>query len=713
MLQRMARILTLGIAVLSTVLLVTQSASTEPGRPLFSWEFVETAPQGFGDRQNSGTWSMKWWRGKLYVGTVRAWFCFSQAWFNKMSPLVPYPPIDPDFDCAPDPLDLPLQAEIWRYTPETKTWERVYQAPNDVELPGHPGRYMGRDMGYRSMAVFQEPDGTEALYVGGTTPYALWPGFPPPRILRSTDGITFEPIPQATGTVLGDLGQDQSTFRSMEVYKGRLYVINGKIQGQGPVLEAENPAGGNDNFRWITPQGMLVFELAPFNGLLYVGSSERVKGYSVLKTDATGSPPYTFTPVVTDGGFRQGLRSPSVVSMHVFDGSLYVGTDQPAEVIRINPDDTWDLIVGTPRETPDGWKYPLSGLDAGFNWPFTQHMWRMQDHEGVLYIGTNDTTTRIGKLLPWREKNFAWQEGFDLYGTPDGHYLRPVTVNGFGDRFQIGVRAFASTPYGLFVGTVSFWYGLRILQGTPGEVYTAYFPLLVNLSRVAGLGKESSTSPAVVPDFSRPSRFLEPPERLEVESKDGVVVLSWERPRGAIRFRIFRSDFTSNRELGISDLDLDTWVPGPFAEIGRTDQFFYVDTTVRAGRPAQYYVLAEDAAGNVSQPSNLVRAPSLAPGVTFRSLTKTLDDWQAPRKLKSDDTTKAVAQALEEAQDDVDSGDAGRALRRLEQLRQRIQAGQPAVLEPWRARDLEILLAKLARRVRLVQAGLLSTSELN
>jgi hypothetical protein len=716
MLKRMSKVITAGIAVLGALLLLVQSAPAAPPQPLLPSEFVEAAPQGFGDRQNSAAWSMQWWKGKLYVGTVRAWFCWVQAWANiNVSPLIPYPPNDPNKDCAPDPRDLPLQAEIWRYTPETNTWERVYQAPNDVEIPGSPGKYTARDIGYRGMTVFTESDGTEALYVGGATSYALWPPMPPPRILRSTDGTTFEPIPQDPGTFLGDLGFRQSTFRSMEVYKGRLYVINGDIQGQGAVLEAENPAGGNDNFRQITPPGMQVFEMAVFNGFLYFGLADRYKGYSVVKTDAMGTPPYTFTPVVTNGGFLQPSPSMSVVSMSMLDDRLYVGTDSPVEVIRINPDDSWDLVVGTPRQTPDGWKYPLSGMGTGFDWPLTSHAWRMQAHQGVLYVGTNDDKTTTLSSIPVLGKLFDWQAGFDLYESSDGYYFVPITLNGFGDKFQVGLRTLASTPYGLFLGTVDYWYGLRIWQGTPGEVGAASLSRADKLPESEGsavVGR-AGISPSVAPDLNRNSTLLGRPERLEVESKDGAVVLSWIRPPGATRFHIFRSDFATNRQLRDSDLKPNTPVPGPFTEIGTTDQFFFMDSSVQPDRPYQYYVLAEDPAGTLSEPSNVVRAPSLAPGVTFGSLRKVLDSTQDSGKPKSLSATVEISQSLEDARNDVRGGDMEHALHRLEQLSQNIEDDRLAELAPWQVEDLEILLAKLARRISLAQAGLISPADLN
>lgn len=664
--KRTARRLTIGAALLGIVLLLARFAPAQSPQPLYSGNFLEAAPQGFGDRQNSGAWSMTWWNGTLYVGTVRAWFCWSAAWFHIHFPRIfQYPPPDPDLQCAEDPTDLPLQAEIWRWIPGTGIWERVYQSPNDVPIPEHPGKLTARDIGYRAMAVFTEPSGTEALYVGGVTSNLLWPPMPPPRILRSTDGVTFQPIPQDPGTVLGNLGFNQSSFRSMEVYKGRLYVINGQIRGQGRVLEAQDPAGGNDNFRWVTPDGLQVFEMASFNGFLYLGVADLARGYAVVKTDATGTPPYSLTPVVTRGAFARPAPSKSVVSMHVFNGRFYVGTDNPVELIRINPDDSWDLVVGTPRQTPSGWQYPLSGLGTGFNWRPNSHLWRMQDHQGMLYIGTYDESRRVGKLLPALDPVLSWGYGFDLYRTSDGYYVSPITMTGFGDPFQSGIRTFASTPSGLFLGTVSLWYGLRVWQGAPGPALPA------------------------------------PPDRLEAERQPAGVVLSWELPAGATRFHIFRSDF-ARRPVPIPDSPEPVGIPGPFSEIATTNQLFFVDSTAEAQQQSQYYVVSEDAGGTLSDPSNLVLVPSLAPAVTFTSLTNTLLRWAGPGPLTLE---LRLARAAAKA------GNLNAALARLGRVQQMLSQ-EPGAVPAWRVEDLQILLAKLIRRGGLAQAGLIPASAL-
>jgi len=235
---------------------------------------------------------MIWWKGKLYVGTSRAHMCVEYwALADTFGWPFQYPPSDPDMECTESAQDLPLQAEIWRYTPETDTWDRVFQSPNNVQIPDHPDKYTSRDAGFRGVSAFTDPDDTEAVYMFGVTSEVLNPGMPPPRILRSTDGEHWDPVPQDPGTLLGDLGRGQANLRDSAVYRDRLYLINGGLRGGGSVLEAENPAGGNDNFRWVTdPEDLRVYALATFNDSLYMGAQATLddpnSGYRVLKTDA-------------------------------------------------------------------------------------------------------------------------------------------------------------------------------------------------------------------------------------------------------------------------------------------------------------------------------------------------------------------------------------------------------------------------------------------
>jgi len=471
---RVASILALGVATIRSLMHLIQFARTTSPRPLAPYKCVQINEDGFGDPQNTYAWSMAWFKGKLYVGTNRNTQCVERAVIDAYLPELHFYTTfaEQNCDCPPCPQDMDLRAEIWAYTPETQQWARVFQSPH-IPIPSYPGKYVALDIGFRGMAVFQEPDGTEALYVAGFTAGEFIPELPPPRLLRTTDGLTFEPLPQEPGTVLGDLGRNgYYGYRAMAVYtppgaeKPRLYVTAAHgMLGLGVILESADPAKGNNHFRQVSDADINVFELAVFHGLLYAGGGDDDHGYAVWKTDAIGTPPYKLIPVVTDGAGR-GTAVRCVVSMHAFKGKLYVGSNGvlpppiTCELIRINPDDSWELVVGNPRRTSQGFKTPISGLPDNFGNPLIAHFWRMQDHEGVLYLGTND---RSGWHIPHRlAARISHEFGCDLWMSEDGEKWLEVTRDGFGDKSNFGIRTLASTPFGLFVGTATEFSGTEI-----------------------------------------------------------------------------------------------------------------------------------------------------------------------------------------------------------------------------------------------------------
>lgn len=473
---RVVRAVSFGVALVGALVRLIRFALTASPRPLAPHKCVQINTDGFDNCQNNYAWSMAWFQGKLYVGTNRNMQCVERAtvdfYFPELNCYATH--LDPNIHCPPTPQDLDLRAELWAYTPETRQWERVFQAP-EIPIPAYPGKFVALDIGFRDMAVFREPDGTESLYVAGVTAGEFTPGLPPPRILQSTDGITFEPIPQDSGTVLGDLGGNgYCGFRAMAIYtppdaaRPRLYVTaTHGLLGYGVILEAEEPAAGNNRFRQVSPPDIHVFELAVFNGFLYVGAYDATQGYTVWKTDAAGTPPYQFSPVVTHGAGR-GTVVQSVVSMHAFQGRLYVGSNglfprllPPCELIRINPDDSWELVIGNPRRTSQGTKTPISGLPDSFGNPLISHFWRMQEHAGALYLGTNDASAWF-QVPPRVEARMNHEYGCDLWRSEDGEKWMQVTRDGFGDKRNFGVRTLVSTPFGLFVGTANHVSGTEV-----------------------------------------------------------------------------------------------------------------------------------------------------------------------------------------------------------------------------------------------------------
>ncbi len=458
------------LAAAGLILVQTVSAQSQYP-PLSRTYWREVAPEGFGDRQNSYAWSMAWFNGKLLVGTDRANACVTRAQAHLRNPAVPYPPADPDISCAADPTDLPLQAEIWSLDSSTKAWTRVFQSPKSVPIPNtNPQKYTAPDIGFRNMFVFTEQSGQQALYVSGCASRTIYgPGIPGARVLRSTDGVNFAPLPQDPGTNFGDLATN--CYRGAASYNNKLYLIASEPWA---VLEAANPEQGDNAFQSVTKSTQQPEEIAVFNNYLYVAFASNQYGFAVSKTQATGPIPYKMTEIIPDGGYKNPWPNKSILSMAVFNNSLYVGGDglhhsadfnaQGAELYRINADDTWNLIAGASRTLPDGTVVnPLSGLGVGFGWNLNNHMWRQEVFDGRLYVGTfNEATT-----LRLADPSLKPDEGFHLWYTSDGVHFTAANEDGFGDRFNDGVRSLVAAPYGLFIGTTNAWYGTQIWQGVP------------------------------------------------------------------------------------------------------------------------------------------------------------------------------------------------------------------------------------------------------
>jgi hypothetical protein len=490
---------------------VMAQESQQNGQP----GLTRVATNGFGDQANTEAWSMAWFNGQLYVGTGREVYCMTWADAAIQGGLPGlYPP--PIGDCNPDYHLLPLQAEIWQYTPQTGTWLRVFQSPNNIPIIDNVGASVmtARDVGVRSLTVVNEPGGVTALYAGTVTSGAIfetnhtvgnWAY--PPRILRSTDGVTWTPLPQDPGTFLGDLSttsESDQTYQNFGIRSGGqlngvLYLQVGDYAGVGRVIGSIpglNPNGGDNNYQYVSPpaETLPVWILQNFNGFMYAGTGNPYSSpgaptqYGVWKTNGTGTAPYTWTPIINDNaGYADGLISNYVLSFQIFSdptycpatdgtisggagGCLYVGTDQPSEMVRIHPDttgqvqvagdanDSWDLVVGNPRTIPPGalgagqLVAPVSGIGQYFDNGFTGHFWRMGVGGLGLYMSTYDSATESSYQNGF-SANWSQEFGTDLFRTNDGVHWTAVSKIGLGDGWNTGGRSFQSTPFGLYWGT--------------------------------------------------------------------------------------------------------------------------------------------------------------------------------------------------------------------------------------------------------------------
>lgn len=440
-------------------------------------DFRLTAPSGFGDGWNHYAHSMAVFRGRVYVGTTRG--SFAALKIGAPAPnLKPWP-----IDSPEDLYSINRRAEIWEYTPETGEWLRVYQAPEVVGTNGRRG--VPSYIGFRGMSVFQgASDAEPCLYVSSWSPHLAHS----PDVLRSENGRHFVPVPRPP------FGPAVRACRTLQPFQGRLHLsptASGSAKGFTQDIGSEALIYASDDTAqglWApvneegfgNPDNATIFEMEVYNQHLYAGTVNAASGGELWKTRG-GERPYQWTKVF-DRGAGRGLHNEVVGAMCEFKGALYVGSGiinggyhrthrigpAAAELIRVWPDDSYDVIVGESRITEQGAKYPLSGYSAGFDNLFNGYIWRMVVHDGHLYAGTMSWACLLpylplerwpasigGLVRQWGLERLSEQGGAQLWRTADGVHWEPVTRDGFGNKFNWGIRTFGSTPQGLLVGTAN------------------------------------------------------------------------------------------------------------------------------------------------------------------------------------------------------------------------------------------------------------------
>jgi hypothetical protein len=457
-------------------------------------QFRMIAPNGFGDGHNSFPHSVAWFKGKLYVGTTRSNFQMLkiQHTFRDM-PAHLWPVEGPD-DAEGLYRELDRRAQIWAFDPLEGTWERVFIAPEVPSAHGPKGP-VARETGLRSMAVFQGASDPEpALYIA-TWAVSRSPGA---LLLRTTDGVNFEPV-SPYGIIEG---LPITATRVLVPYKDRLitsptgtrgfdvnFVIN--VSGHPVIYESRDPAKGEwvainePGFGDLENQGILM--VCEFQDKLYASTFNN-NGFELWCSDCLGEPPYEWECVI-DRGADRGPNNQIGATMHVFKGALYIGTaiqngghdltnqigPAGSEVIRVNPDHSWDIVIGDSRYTRFGKKQALSGVAPGFGNVLNGYFWSMTSHDGWLYVGSMNSMIWVRFLNPDAyNEGIAYvvgkvgaaeivdhSAGCSLWRTADGDNWLPVTKVGFDNRYNLGVRNLVSTPYGL-CAAVSNPFGPRV-----------------------------------------------------------------------------------------------------------------------------------------------------------------------------------------------------------------------------------------------------------
>lgn len=420
-------------------------------------DFTFLAKDGLGRTSSAVAHSMVEFEGRLFVGTT-----------------------------APSPWDDDAKPCILVRDGASGDWSVAYDPPRiemgaragtvDVQMSGDGG--IGRrrqaksvlpvDFGYRSMIVFQgKSDDKPCLYV---TSMSLLGG----RILRSEDGKRFKPVGRP------GLGNSEIlSFRCLTRLGGKLFStavghvtdtdLDRNMAPEARVYVTDDPASGkwqNANTPGFDDDtNESVFSLGTCGDFVYAGTGNPKRGFQLWRTKGKGKAPFAWERVLTDGAYRYGFNF-CAATLTEFDGALYVGGgitgfgyDKPndigpvaSELIRLNADDSWDLIFGEARCTPDGLKIPYSGMGPGPDDPYDSVIWSMTVHDGVLYAGTHnwEPFAVIGD-----PEATELTGGYHLWGSADGESWSMVLNGQDHNPCETGVRTLCSTEGGLVVGTLN------------------------------------------------------------------------------------------------------------------------------------------------------------------------------------------------------------------------------------------------------------------
>lgn len=460
-------------------------------------------------RQNNYVWSMEEMGDYIYAGTARNIVHSLLLFAGEMiGEEIPVPPeLEPD--------DVDNSGEIWRYHKNGRLgWERVYKAPPEP-----------MNIGFRFMKRYTTPGGETALYAAALTPLSPrllimkstygkhW--YP---LDSGITGYSARYMAEHRGKLymgaLPFLGLGETLLFASEDPEGKgwqLIDVNGE--------PGKNPRGSVDlilsyNNRLyvgtVQPDG---FEIWRTQGALPEKDDWKLvvdKGAG----DARNEHPWAI------GVFQDHIYIGTAIEAAVFsaDPEQEIVAPKGFDLIRVDKDDNWELVAGgtpvVPTEPVTGTRgTPLSGYSSGFGNISNAYCWQIQAQEKELYLGTFSWSVLIPSFIPLLPEilkilaaleggeeiaanmGFTKEEltktalaickpnvnklleclahlimalgyevfGFDLWKTRDGVHWEAVTLNGFGNPHNYGIRMlFLSEDKTLYIGTANPFQGCEV-----------------------------------------------------------------------------------------------------------------------------------------------------------------------------------------------------------------------------------------------------------
>lgn len=206
--------------------------------------------------------------------------------------------------------------------------------------------------------------------------------------------------------------------------------------------------------------GGSIWDIAEYNNSIYVSictgtpenmpDSNTMQSFAIVRGDMDENEQWSWTSVIgsedADSKYNFGIdpeRTRSgAANIYVYDGYLYIGEyndeeialedilfskncnfvnanlEQSVNLYRMDKNEDIELVVGNADEMfPDG---SLTGYGSGFDRNENQYIWRMQEFDGKLYVGTFDTSSLLepigqftnGDILNMTEEEWASQVAY-------------------------------------------------------------------------------------------------------------------------------------------------------------------------------------------------------------------------------------------------------------------------------------------------------------
>lgn len=431
-------------------------------------------------RQNNYAWSICQLDQYIYIGTGRN---VAYNILDSISPEIITP-------ISTTPTVVNNSPEIWRYKRnDSLTWEKVYSVPNYLQISG-----------LRFIISHKPFNGNNCLYAasyGGNL-----------KIFKSSNGVNWFP--------LSDIILKGTSSRAMISHKGKLYIAtideknpsstpnlysstDPEFYPWEPLIDIENPLYDKSK----NPNGS-ISEMIVFNDKIYV-STNNPDGVQVWRTNGS-TPKLNDWTLIVDNGFGDATNQ-YTLSMGVYKNYLYVSAikrlplawiaPMGCDIIRISPNDNWQLVIGgkaiIPSSPSKGIRgNSLSGLNSGFSNPFNVYAWQIKEYHGKLLISTFDTSInmeliletlitnrteienkigtvttnsiiKIYKSIISQLNSIGYPFGFDLYESTDGINFTPVFLHGLANRYNYGGRTlFVDSSNILYIGTANPFQGCEV-----------------------------------------------------------------------------------------------------------------------------------------------------------------------------------------------------------------------------------------------------------